>query len=114
MALLPQPTPSAASASLQGTNGVGVALAGLAYVAAIAIALGHLDGGGLEALAAAAMGLISGATSVFSKPDQRSLSAKLEQVLDTSFAAMWAGFILAGVLHVPLHNFFEAAFSAWR
>jgi hypothetical protein len=114
LAPLHQPIRPASVVAADHSNPIGAAFAVTTYVACIAFALAHLGAGGLEAIAAAFLGMLWGAMSAFSNADRRSLPAKLEHILDTSFGAMWAGLMLAGLLHVPLHNFFETAFSAWR
>ncbi|MCC6789614.1 MAG: hypothetical protein IT547_17415 [Hyphomonadaceae bacterium] len=110
MASITQPIGAIAPAPRSGMFGEILALA--AYVASIGLAVAHLYAGGLEALAGALLGLGAGAVSALHRSKTQTLAAKLSRAFETSFAAMWAAMMLAGLLHDPLHNLFDMAFRA--
>jgi hypothetical protein len=70
--------------------------AGAIYLGVCAIAAFYLADGGFEVLAATLIGAAIGA-----KTSGRS-GRRLERMVDASYAGMWIGLMLSGMLHQPL------------
>jgi hypothetical protein len=70
--------------------------AGAIYLGVCAIAALYLGDGGFEVLAATLIGAAVGAKT------SGGSDHRLERILDSSYAGMWIGLMLAGLLHEPL------------
>lgn len=82
------------------------ASAALIYVGVCVVAALYVTDGGFEVLAATLIGAAVGA-----KTAARS-TARFELIASYSYAGMWAGLMLAGLLHEPLARLARLAVSA--
>lgn len=81
------------------------AIAAIVYVGVCGAAALYLADGGFEVLAATFIGAVFGATA------KAGFDSRFERVASYSYAGMWIGIMLAGLLHEPLARLFELAGS---
>lgn len=91
------------SASLAASVGAALIYWGVCVVAAL-----YLADGGFEVLAATFVGAANGARTITGS------RSRFEHVASYSYAGMWIGIMLAGLLHAPLAALVELAGVALR